>query len=157
MFPKIFFSTLYIILASICIYIIYIVDHFLSMCLLDDEVEPDAQPSVQPSAATFAQPSDEPRATSVEPNLAQLPVEPRATSSRTSIVEPNLQPARTRNLGVQTDGLTEMEDLRSQLQDLEDLRRAGEQELEDLRRELAAERKTSDQLRLQLSLQGKLK
>ncbi|XP_063712891.1 uncharacterized protein LOC134840804 [Symsagittifera roscoffensis] len=121
----------------------------------DDEVEPDAQPSVQPSAATFAQPSDEPRATSVEPNLAQLPVEPRATSSRTSIVEPNLQPARTRNLGVQTDGLTEMEDLRSQLQDLEDLRRAGEQELEDLRRELAAERKTSDQLRLQLSLQGR--
>ena len=160
MFPKIFFSTLYIILASICIYIIYIVDHFLSMCLLDDEVEsvePDAQPSVQPSAATFAQPSAEPRATSVEPDLAQLPVEPRATSSRTSIVEPNLQPARTRNLGVQTDGLTEMEDLRSQLQDLKDLRRAGEQELEDLRRELAAERKTSDQLRLQLSLQGKLK
>ena len=118
------------------------------MCLLDDEVE-----SVEPDA----QPSAEPRATSVEPDLAQLPVEPRATSSRTSIVEPNLQPAGTRNLGVQTDGLTEMEDLRSQLQDLEDLRRAGEQELEDLRRELAAERKTSDQLRLQLSLQGKLK
>ena len=60
-------------------------------------------------------------------------------------------------MGVQTDGLTEMEDLRSQLQDLKDLRRAGEQELEDLRRELAAERKTSDQLRLQLSFQGKLK
>ena len=123
MFPKIFFSTLYIILASICIYIIYIVDQFLSMCLLDDVVQPSDEPDLE-------QPSD-------EPDLAQPSDEPDLATSSRSIVEPNLQSARTRNLGVQTDGRTEVEDLRSQL--------------EELRRELAAERKASDELRLQLS------
>ncbi|XP_063720256.1 uncharacterized protein LOC134846795 [Symsagittifera roscoffensis] len=89
----------------------------------DDVVQPSDEPDLE-------QPSD-------EPDLAQPSDEPDLATSSRSIVEPNLQSARTRNLGVQTDGRTEVEDLRSQM--------------EELRRELAAERKASDELRLQLS------